>query len=221
MPRYTAADRVALQSRRVERVYSVLARVYDEFFDWALGPGRRRAVGRLHPRPDQRVLEIGVGTGLSLPHYPPGCHVTGIDISEAMLERARARLEAMARSRVELYRMDARSLAFPDASFDHVIAPYVMSVVPDPERVMSQVVRVCRPGGTIVVLNRFLSSNPLLHWVERALTPATQWLGFRMDLPFERITGAPGVRVVHQEHVNILGLWRLVELERVGRPDLQ
>ena len=91
MARSSTADRAALESRRVEKVYSVLARVYDAGFDWALGPGRRLAVGRLPARAGERVLEVGVGTGLSLPHYPEGCRVTGIDISEPMLEQARER----------------------------------------------------------------------------------------------------------------------------------
>src|SRR5262245_60257224 len=133
---YPTAEQVAIASRRVERVYSVLARVYDGFFDWALGPGRRRAVEKLPIRAGDRVLEIGVGTGLSLPLYPEHAEVTGIDISGAMLDRAVCRLEALGRAGVFLRRMDARSLAFRDGRFDHVLAPYVISVVPEPERVM-------------------------------------------------------------------------------------
>src|SRR5512145_2214390 len=127
MERTRTTDQLAVDHRRTQRVYSVLARVYDDFFDWALTPGRRLAVSRLPVSPGDRILEVGVGTGLSLPLYPMDCEVTGIDISEPMLERARARLEALGREGVTLRRMDAHQLNFPDASFDHVVAPYVIS----------------------------------------------------------------------------------------------
>jgi phosphatidylethanolamine/phosphatidyl-N-methylethanolamine N-methyltransferase len=208
------AERIETDSRRVERVYSVLARVYDGFFDWALGPGRRRAVGRLPIAPGDRVLEVGVGTGLSLPLYPRDCHVTGIDISEAMLEKAVERLDTIHRDDVVLRRMDARALQFPAGYFDHVLAPYLVSVVPEPERVMAEMHRVCRPGGHVVVVNHFGSSNPLLRLGERLLTPASQWLGFRLDLPIEVVLEAPGFQVVRVERVNLFGWWRLVELRR-------
>src|SRR5262245_12533794 len=167
MSRILTAEQVAEASRRTERVYSVLARVYDGFFDWALGPGRRYAVKRLGVLPGDRVLEVGVGTGLSVPVYPKGAHVTGIDISEPMLERARTRVDALGREDVLLQKMDARAIAYPDEHFDKLLAPYVISVVADPEVVLREMVRVCRPGGTIIVVNKFQSDFAPLAWVER------------------------------------------------------
>jgi phosphatidylethanolamine/phosphatidyl-N-methylethanolamine N-methyltransferase len=213
--RYPSAEQVAYESRRVERVYGVLARVYDDFFDWALGPGRRCAVARLPVSPGQSVLEVGVGTGLSLPLYPARCRVVGIDISDAMMQRARLRMQELAGPTVELRKMDAQNLTFEDQSFDHVLAPYVVSVVPDPSRVMAEMRRVCAVGGTVVVVNHFRSSNRLLGWVETLLTPLTAWLGFRMDLPLETVTRVEGLEVVRIERVNLLGLWRLIVLRRV------
>src|SRR5580765_7071789 len=157
MSRAESAEYVADASRRVERVYGVLARVYDGFFDWALVPGRRYAVSLLTPKAGERVLEVGVGTGLSLPLYPRGCDVVGIDISGPMLDRARARLSGLDQANVVLKRMDARKITYPDGHFDKVLAPYVISVVPDPSRVMAEIVRVCRPGGTVIVVNHFQS----------------------------------------------------------------
>jgi phosphatidylethanolamine/phosphatidyl-N-methylethanolamine N-methyltransferase len=114
--------------------------------------------------------------------------------------------------------MDARELGFSDASFDHVLAPYVISVVPEPHRVMSEIRRVCRPGGTVIVVNHFRASAPLLRLVEHALTPATQWIGFRMDLPVEVVTGQPGLEVLAVERVNLLRLWRLIVMRRSPGP---
>lgn len=214
MPRPTTAERVAVDSRRVVKVYSILARVYDAAFDWALGPGRRRALERLPARDGDRVLEIGVGTGLSLPYYPEHCRVTGIDVAEPMLEQASERAAELGRADVDLRVMDARRLDFPDASFDHVFAPYVISVVAEPRSVMDEARRVCRPGGTVVVVNHFHSPRRLLGTVERWLTPASQWIGFRMDLPVDVVTGAPGLEVESIERVNLFGLWRLIVLRR-------
>lgn len=215
MSRTTSAEQVQHASRRVERVYGVLARVYDDFFDWSLGPGRRYAVARLDARSGESILEVGVGTGLSLPLYPRDCRVSGIDISEPMLERARARADAMGRDDVRLERMDARKLRFPDGHFDKVLAPYVISVVPDPASVMAEMTRVCRPGGRVLVVNKFQSGFPPLAALERSLTPLSTWIGFRMDLPVEAVTSTPGLTLLRWSRVNLLGLWTLLEFERV------
>ncbi len=214
MARSSMAEKLAEDSRRVERVYAALSRVYDDFFDWALGPGRRRAVERLDCEPGHRVLEVGVGTGLSLPLYPTQCEITGIDISEPMLGRARQRLLELRRSDVRLRLMDARRLAFPDGAFDRVFAPYVISVVPDPDRVLAEMARVCRPGGMVVVVNHFLSEGRALGLLERAFTPLSQWIGFRMDLPADTVRRADGLELLDEERVNLFGLWRLLRLRR-------
>jgi phosphatidylethanolamine/phosphatidyl-N-methylethanolamine N-methyltransferase len=214
MSRAESAEYVADASRRVERVYGVLARVYDGFFDWALVPGRRYAVSLLTPKAGERVLEVGVGTGLSLPLYPRGCDVVGIDISGPMLDRARARLSGLDQANVVLKRMDARKITYPDGHFDKVLAPYVISVVPDPSRVMAEIVRVCRPGGTVIVVNHFQSRFPPLATVEHLVTPLSTWVGFRMDLPVAAVTGTPGLTLLRTKRVNLFGLWQLLEFRR-------
>jgi len=215
MSRAGSAEYVADASRRVERVYGALARVYDGFFDWALGPGRTYAVSQLMPQSGERILEIGVGTGLTLPHYPVGCNVVGIDISEPMLDRARRRLVGLQHANVRLENMDARAITYGDGEFDKVLAPYVISVVPDPARVMAEIARVCRPGGTVIVLNHFQSAFPPLAAIEHLLTPLSTWVGFRLDLPIVTVKGTPGLRLVRTKRVNLFGLWHLLEFRRV------
>ena len=160
-----------------------------------------------------RVLEVGVGTGLSLPFYPRDCHVTGIDISEPMLEQARDRaVESDVRS-IDLRVMDAHRLTFPDGRFDHVMAPYVISVVPEPERVMAEIARVV--DRAVRSSSSITSAAPGAAEPRRAFAdPASQWIGFRLDLPVETVTRTPGLEVVRVDRVNLFGMWRLVELRR-------
>src|SRR5262249_31836387 len=120
-----------------------------------LEPGRRRAMARLAPAHGERILEIGVGTGFAAARYPPHCRVVAIDLSAAMLDRARGRLAQPDLQPVTLCPVDAARLAFPDGVFDAVYAPYVMNVVPDPVRVAREMRRVCRPSGRLVLLNHF------------------------------------------------------------------
>ena len=214
MTRSSAADRAAVEARRVHRVYEGLARVYDDWFDWALGPGRSIAVDSMKVAPGDRVLEVGVGTGLSLPFYPADIRVTGIDISEAMLAQARERTERLGRTATELHLMDATALTFGDAVFDHVLAPYVISVVPEPDRVMSEIRRVLRPGGSLTVVNHFHGVNIFRRVFESLFTPLSQWLGFRMNVPLSVVTEVEGFEVVSVRRVNLLGLWHLIELRR-------
>jgi phosphatidylethanolamine/phosphatidyl-N-methylethanolamine N-methyltransferase len=112
--------------------------------------------------------------------------------------------------------MDARAIRFADESFDHVIAPYVMSVVPEPGRVMGEIRRVCRIGGRVVIVNQFQSRLGAIRAVERAATPASQWVGFRLDLPLGCITETLGLETERVERVNMLGMWRLVVMRRVS-----
>ena len=144
----------------VERVYASLAPIYDIVFGPPLRSGRVAAVARMAIRPGDHVLEVGVGTGLNAALYPPTCLVTGVDLSGSMLAKARERVRRAGLRHVRLLEMDAASLTFADGSFDHVYAPYLLSVVADPVAVVREMYRVCRPRGTILVLNHFLSENP-------------------------------------------------------------
>jgi phosphatidylethanolamine/phosphatidyl-N-methylethanolamine N-methyltransferase len=200
----------AVENDFVEGVYDKLAKVYDLFFGPTLHPGRLQAIQRMNIQPGERVLEVGVGTGINLSLYPTDCQVTGIDFSSSMLEKARERVTRKDIRRVRLLQMDAADLKFADGSFDIVYAPYLISVVPDPVKVAQEMHRVCRPGGRIIFLNHFLSPNPLLSRLERAISPLTIHIGFKSDLDLPAFLTQADLQPISIEKVNIPKIWSLV-----------
>lgn len=203
-----------MEAHRTERLYSRLSSHYDFFFDKVFQSGREEAARCLELRPGERLLEVGVGTGLALPLYPKSVEVIGIDLSEGMLEEARDRINRMGLRHVTVSRMDATSLQFPDGAFDAVLAPYVMSVVTDPRKVLAEMKRVCRPGGRIVIVNHFLSRNPLKASLEKVLTPLSVHVGFRLDTPLGTILEDPELSLELKRRVNLFGNWTLLRLRR-------
>src|SRR5229473_3894407 len=145
----------------VARVYEKISTVYDFTFGPTLHPGRVHAIQRMGIKPGDRVLEVGVGTGINAALYPRDCTVTGIDLSGPMLEKARDRVARKGIRNVRLLEMDAADLKFADETFDIVYAPYLISVVPDPIVVAREMRRVCRSGGRVIFLNHFRSPNSL------------------------------------------------------------
>jgi phosphatidylethanolamine/phosphatidyl-N-methylethanolamine N-methyltransferase len=194
----------------VEGVYDKLAKVYDLVFGPTLHPGRVQAIKKMGLMPDERVLEVGVGTGINLSLYPRQCRVTGIDFSASMLEKARDRVSREDIRGVRLLQMDAVDLKFPDDSFDIVYAPYLISVVPDPVKVAQEMRRVCRRGGRIVFLNHFISPNALLSRFERLISPLTIHIGFKSDLDLPAFLAQADLEPVSIEKVNIPKIWSLV-----------
>jgi phosphatidylethanolamine/phosphatidyl-N-methylethanolamine N-methyltransferase len=191
------------------RTYRLFSGSYDIVFGPVFHPGRKEAVRIANDRPAQRILEVGVGTGLSLPHFRTDSRVTGIDVSEEMLARARRRAERL--THVEgLHVMDAENLEFPDNSFDAVLALYVASVVPNPARFAAEMRRVCIPGGTIVVVNHFTSENPAMRFIERRLAPLAGKIGFHADFPLADFLAASRLDVRETRPSNLCGYWRLL-----------
>ena len=196
---------------KVERVYSNYAGVYDQIFGRIFHESRESAVRELKVKPGERILEVGVGTGLALPLYPAHCEVVGIDFSEGMLEKAQERMEAYGLSHVTLLRMDAGEMKFEDDSFDTVMAAYVVTAVPDYRKVVSEMIRVCRPGGRIIMLNHFSNGNKLIAAVVKVISPLCKHIGFRTDLSLKTVLEGTSLMVARKEKVNPLRFWHLVE----------
>ena len=201
---------ISLETSFVEGVYGKMASVYDLFFGLPLHQGRARAIMRMGITPEDRILEVGVGTGISLPLYPRRCSVTAIDLSEGMLDRARTRVSQHDLCNVRLIQMDATELKFPDNSFDIVYAPYFINCVPDPLAVTREMRRVCRPDGRLVFLNHFLSDHPIPSKLERAIAPLTLHLGFKSDFDLPAFLAQTGLRASSIEKVNVPKIWSLV-----------
>ena len=200
----------AVENDFVEGVYDKLAKVYDLIFGPTLHPGRIQAIQHMNIQPGERVLEVGVGTGINLSLYPKQATVTGIDFSSSMLEKARERAARKGLRSMRLLQMDAADLKFADDSFDIVYAPYLISVVPDPVKVACEMRRVCRPGGRIIFLNHFLSPNPVLSRVERLISPMTIHIGFKSDLDLPAFLAQADLQPQSIEKVNIPRIWSLV-----------
>ncbi|MGY6214512.1 class I SAM-dependent methyltransferase [Methylolobus aquaticus] len=204
-----------MQLESILKSYERYAPVYDQTFGWLLSyRGRTMAAGVTNHRPG-RVLEVGVGTGISLSYYRREHQVHGIDISPHMLERARRRVSRMRLAHVShLEIMDAREMQYPDNSFDAVVAAYVMSVVPEPERVISEIERVCKPGGDVIIVNHFAARKGMRRNLESLLAPLSNKLGWRPDMPVEEILQNTSLREVKRHRLPPLGLFTMLHLQK-------
>ena len=196
---------------KIERVYTSYAGFYDRIFGKVFHEGRESVIRNLDVQPDEHILEVGVGTGLALPMYPRHCRIVGIDFSEGMLAKAKEKAEAHRLDHVQLHRMDAGAMEFEDDSFDTVVAAYVVTAVPDYRKVVNEMIRVCRPGGRIIMLNHFSNGNKVIAAVEKVLSPITKHLGWRTDLSLNTVLEGTSLHVARNQKVNPLRLWALVE----------
>lgn len=178
--------------------------------------GRRHAT-KVANSTGGKILEVGVGTGLALSYYDPSLDVTGIDFSEDMLTRARAKVadEKLGHVR-ELRQMDARNLDFPDASFDTIVAMHLISVVPDPEQVMAEMARVCKPGGQILLVNHFARDEGWLAWLERKFAPFADLMGWHSNFPKDRVMGEQALQLVEETPLTRLGVFTFLRMEKTA-----
>ena len=208
----------ALTHSDVEDAYARWAPVYDAVFALTMRPGRKAAANAIN-RIGGRVIDVGTGTGLELPMFDSRVRVTGIDLSQPMLRIAQRRVEERKLAQVEqLLVMDAMNLAFPDASFDAAVAPYVLTVVPDPERTLDEIARVVRPGGEIVLVNHIGAESGPLAALEAWLGQHASALGWRPQFPWSIvgnwIARRPDIKLLERRKLSPFGLFTLIRLAR-------
>ena len=205
-----ALSAIAVENDFVARVYEKLASSYDLFFGRTLNAGRMLAYQQMDIQPNDRILEVGVGTGINTSLYPRNCVVTGIDLSSSMLDIARQRVAQERRHNVRLLEMDAAALTFPDHSFDIVYAPYLINVVSDPLKVVHEMKRVCRPGGKIIFVNHFRSENFVLSRLERAISPLTVHIGFKSDFDLSGFVAQAELEPATIHHIHAARFWSVI-----------
>jgi phosphatidylethanolamine/phosphatidyl-N-methylethanolamine N-methyltransferase len=194
----------------VRRAYARWAPVYDVTFGRIAEAGRNRTVEHINQY-EGRVLEVGVGTGMSLPHYKRRLKITGIDLSPEMLKKARRRVVRDRLDHVEaVLEMDASDMNFPDNSFDIVVAMYVLTVVPDPIKVMRELERVCRPGGQVIVVNHFSQNHGVRGVVEKAMGRFGEALGWRPEFPVETLMVCDRLKLVESQPMRPFGLFTVM-----------
>lgn len=213
----SAAGRIvpvaALDHASIVEAYRRWAGIYDTAFGGISSKARLRAVSLVNRLPGQDVLEVGVGTGLALPHYNPEKRITGIDLSKEMLRKARDRIRTGALTNVQaLHEMDAEATSFADGSFDIAVGMFVASVVPNPRRLLAEMRRLVRPGGDILLVNHFAAAKGPRWWVERALAPASRALGWHPDFAMDAIFDAEDLARIDSEPVSRFGIFTLVHL---------
>jgi phosphatidylethanolamine/phosphatidyl-N-methylethanolamine N-methyltransferase len=198
----------------IARAYARWAPVYDLVFGEVFKRARLAAIAAAE-RTGGRILEVGVGTGISLPYYTNANRLVGVDLSEPMLRKAHARVHELGLSHVEgLAVMDAERMAFSDNSFDVIVAQLVVTTVPNPEATLDEFLRVLRPGGEIVLVSRVGADKGLRHVVEQWLTPITGLLGWRLEFHWGRyarwVEGRDGVRVIEHRAMPPFGHFSLI-----------
>ena len=205
-----ASKVTVMDTASVRHAYRRWAPVYDHTFGRIAEAGRRRAVKIINTRKG-RVLEVGVGTGLSLPCYDSHLTVTGIDLSPEMLEKASEKVARGKLTQVEaLHEMDASALSFPDESFDTVVAMYVMTVVPDPDKVMRELERVCAPGGEVILVNHFSQEEGVRGFIEQKMAPFADLLGWHAVFEVDRVLICDDLRLAERRALRPFGLFTML-----------
>ncbi|MEM6469407.1 MAG: class I SAM-dependent methyltransferase [Planctomycetota bacterium] len=197
------------------KLYHNLVPAYQALWPAVAGKNIRTAVGALEFPSGSEVLEVGVGTGLSLRSYPEHIKLTGIDLSESMLAESAALIERNDWSHISVLPMNAESLEFEDDSFDVVTSFHTVSVVSNPRKMMGEIARVCRPGGTILVINHFRSENPLIAKVVDSAGNVTKRLGWRTDLEFDKVLHELPIRIEKRYKPNPFSFFTILKATSV------
>jgi phosphatidylethanolamine/phosphatidyl-N-methylethanolamine N-methyltransferase len=215
-------SRANLDKETITRAYARWAPVYDLVFGAVFERGRQAAIHAAE-RIGGRILEVGVGTGISLPHYSSANRICGLDLSEPMLRKAHERVTTLKLANVEgLCVMDAEHLAFTNESFDVVVAQYVITTVPNPEATLDEFSRVLKPGGEIVLVSRVGAESGLRRALEKSFAPAARQLGWRTEFSWQRYArwadNADGMRLIERRAVPPFGHFALIRFAKEGDP---
>ncbi|MEQ9143582.1 MAG: class I SAM-dependent methyltransferase [Parvibaculaceae bacterium] len=203
-----------LDTSSVLKAYARWAPVYDVTFGLIAAFGRKAAVNAINSRKGA-LLEVGVGTGITLPNYGPQLRVTGIDLSPEMLAKARDKVRKQGLTNIDgVFEMDASDLEFDEGKFDTVVAMYVMTVVPDPQKVMQELERVCAPGGEVIIVNHFAQEHGVRGRVERWMAPFARLLGWHPDFVIETITGITELDLVEVRPMHPMGLFTMLRFRK-------
>ncbi len=209
------SESVQMDIESLERIYDRYSPFYDLIFGAFFSPGRKAAVNQLSLEEDDHVLEIGIGTGASIALYPKHTKITGVDLSVEMLRFSQKRADSAGRE-VALYLMNAEKLDFPDNSFTHVVAMYVVSVSPDPKTIIEEMERVCIPGGEVIILNHFSDEHSIIGKLEKRLAPYSSTLGFKPFFPMRKFMEHCTSFVFHKFlKTNLFGYWTILSGRKI------
>ncbi len=205
-----------MDEQAIRKAYARWAPVYDMTFGLIADAGRKRAVRYMNTLPPSRILEAGVGTGISLPAYRRDHQIIGIDLSPEMLRKARERVRRRGLTNVEVREMDVCNLDFEDNSFDVVTAMYVLTVVPDPEKAMHELARVCKPGGEVILVNHFSTEEGLRGLVEKRMARFAEDLGWRPEFPKEAVMVCDELKLEQELPMKPFGLFTMLRFRKVA-----
>ncbi|MFH1624545.1 MAG: methyltransferase domain-containing protein [Pseudomonadota bacterium] len=209
---------IEINPAHIKRVYSFYSPVYDLIFGKIMEQGRKKAISLLDVEADHKILEIGIGTGLTLGLYPPNCNIVGIDISEKMLAKAKKRaFRIRNNNHIAFEVMDAVNLEFADNTFDAVIASYVITTVNNPLKVCLEMKRVCKDGGQIIVVNHSKSENGVLRKLEEIISPLCWRVGFATDLNVLEPLQSSGISIDKVTSVKPFNLYKVIQGTKVGQ----
>ena len=201
----------------VIKAYDRYSRFYDILFGMFFFQGRKDVINKIKFNDNDRLLEVGIGTGASVSLYPNQIEVVGVDLSEKMLKICERRIGKLKKSNIQVVNMNAESLDFPDESFEHVIAMYVVSVSPNPNKVVSELIRACKKGGNIIILNHFSHESSILTFIEKVISPLSSLIGFTPYFPLNKfLKENPLLDVYEIEKTNLFGYWTIIRARKSG-----
>lgn len=199
-----------LDYESIRKIYGGKSKIYDAIFKRIFYPRIKHAIASMDIKRGDNVLDVGVGTGLSLSFFPSYCDVTGIDLSSEMLVQARKKVDEMGVDNIKLMEMDAMDLKFPNDTFDKVFISHVVTVVPDPYKMVDEIRRVCKNKGRVVIINHFKSKNKMVGKMEKIITPLSKKVGWRSDLDLDEFIDKSCLRVDRKYKLKKLDLWHVI-----------